>query len=47
MTIIDGKQTAAEVRAELKEKVLKLIENNLQVTGLAARLVGENQASKI
>jgi methylenetetrahydrofolate dehydrogenase (NADP+)/methenyltetrahydrofolate cyclohydrolase len=43
--IIDGKQVAAEMRAELKEKVAKLKENGI-VPGLAVVLIGEDPASK-
>lgn len=43
--IIDGKQVAADMRAELKEKVAKLKEEGI-VPGLAVVLVGEDPASK-
>ena len=43
--IIDGKQVAADMRAELKEKVSKLKEEGI-VPGLAVVLVGEDPASK-
>ncbi|MBL7214719.1 MAG: bifunctional methylenetetrahydrofolate dehydrogenase/methenyltetrahydrofolate cyclohydrolase FolD [Phycisphaerae bacterium] len=43
--IIDGKQVAAEMRAELKEKVAKLKTQNI-VPGLAVVLVGEDPASQ-
>jgi methylenetetrahydrofolate dehydrogenase (NADP+) / methenyltetrahydrofolate cyclohydrolase len=43
--IIDGKQVAADMRAELKGKVAKLKEEGI-VPGLAVVLVGEDPASK-
>ena len=43
--IIDGKQVAAEMRAELKEKVAKLKTQGI-TPGLAVVLVGEDPASK-
>ena len=43
--IIDGKQVAADMRAELKSKVAKLKEKGI-VPGLAVVLVGEDPASK-
>jgi len=43
--IIDGKQVAADMRAELKTKVAKLKEDGI-VPGLAVVLVGEDPASK-
>lgn len=43
--IIDGKQVAADMRAELKTKVAKLKEQGI-VPGLAVVLVGEDPASK-
>ncbi len=43
--IIDGKQVAAEMRAELKAEVGKLKEDGI-VPGLAVVLVGEDPASK-
>jgi methylenetetrahydrofolate dehydrogenase (NADP+)/methenyltetrahydrofolate cyclohydrolase len=43
--IIDGKQTAAEMRAELKEKVSQLTARGVR-PGLAVVLVGEDPASK-
>jgi len=47
MTIIDGKQTAAEIRADLKQKIQKLKSDGKSLPGLAAILVGENPASKV
>ena len=47
MTIIDGKQTAAEIRADLKQKIQQLESDGKPVPGLAAILVGENPASKV
>ena len=43
--IIDGKQVAADMRAELKNKVAQLKEKGI-VPGLAVVLVGEDPASK-
>ncbi len=43
--IIDGKQVAAEMRAELKEEVAKLKEEGI-VPGLGVILVGEDPASQ-
>ena len=47
MTIIDGKQIAADIRAELKVTVSKLTEEGKGVPGLVAILVGEDPASKV
>ncbi|MBW8034615.1 MAG: bifunctional methylenetetrahydrofolate dehydrogenase/methenyltetrahydrofolate cyclohydrolase FolD [Planctomycetes bacterium] len=44
-TIIDGKQVAADMRAELKDKVAKLKEEGI-VPGLAVVLVGDDPASR-
>jgi methylenetetrahydrofolate dehydrogenase (NADP+)/methenyltetrahydrofolate cyclohydrolase len=44
--IIDGKQVAADMRAELKEKVAKLKDETGLIPGLAVVLVGEDPASK-
>jgi methylenetetrahydrofolate dehydrogenase (NADP+)/methenyltetrahydrofolate cyclohydrolase len=43
--IIDGKQVAADMRAELKAEVVELLKNNI-VPGLAVILVGQDPASK-
>ncbi|MHC4989033.1 MAG: tetrahydrofolate dehydrogenase/cyclohydrolase catalytic domain-containing protein, partial [Planctomycetota bacterium] len=43
--IIDGKQVAAEMRAELKEKVAELKAKGV-TPGLAVVLVGDDPASK-
>ncbi|MBW8038600.1 MAG: bifunctional methylenetetrahydrofolate dehydrogenase/methenyltetrahydrofolate cyclohydrolase FolD [Planctomycetes bacterium] len=43
--IIDGKQVAADMRAELKEEVAKLKEKGI-VPGLGVILIGEDPASK-
>jgi len=43
--IIDGKQVAADMRAELKEEVAKLAQNGI-VPGLGVILVGEDPASR-
>lgn len=47
MTIIDGKQVAADIRAELKVTIDKLKENGKKVPGLVAILIGEDPASKV
>jgi methylenetetrahydrofolate dehydrogenase (NADP+)/methenyltetrahydrofolate cyclohydrolase len=47
MQIIDGKKTAADVRSELKQKVIELKEKTGQVPGLVTILVGENPASQV
>jgi len=44
--IIDGKQVAADMREELKEKVAKLKDETGLIPGLAVVLVGEDPASK-
>lgn len=45
-TIIDGKAIAAQIRAELKEKIDAMNADGIQVT-LAVILVGENPASQV
>jgi methylenetetrahydrofolate dehydrogenase (NADP+)/methenyltetrahydrofolate cyclohydrolase len=45
-TVISGKEIAADIRAELKERVATLAERGL-VPGLATVLVGEDPASKV
>lgn len=47
MKIIDGKKTAAEIREELKSKVIKLKDVSNKVPGLVTILVGENPASQV
>ncbi|MGF1574113.1 MAG: bifunctional methylenetetrahydrofolate dehydrogenase/methenyltetrahydrofolate cyclohydrolase FolD [Sumerlaeia bacterium] len=44
--LIDGKQIAAEIRAEIRQSVESRINQNLRVPGLAVVLVGENPASQ-
>lgn len=44
--LLDGKKAAKEIKAELKDEIEKLKEDNI-IPGLAAVLVGENPASKI
>lgn len=44
--LIDGKQVAADMRAEIKEKTAKLIAERGITPGLAVILVGEDPASK-
>jgi methylenetetrahydrofolate dehydrogenase (NADP+)/methenyltetrahydrofolate cyclohydrolase len=45
-TIIDGKKIAAEIRAELKEKVSWLKSLNIRLPGLVTIMVGDNPASQ-
>ena len=45
--IIDGKKTAAELREQLKKKVLELKSKYNEVPGLTVILVGEDTPSKI
>ncbi len=47
MQIIDGKQVAADIRSELKEKIALLKDKHNVVPGLVTVLVGDNQASKV
>ena len=44
-TILDGKQLAQQIRAELTEEVIEFIQNNGAVPCLAAVLVGDDPAS--
>ena len=45
--LIDGKQIARDVRAELKEKVKKAVSAGMKAPKLVVILVGEDPASKI
>lgn len=45
--ILDGKQLAQQIRAELTEEVIEFIQNNSVVPCLAAVLVGDNPASDV
>lgn len=45
--ILDGKQLAQQIRAELAEEVIEFIQNNSVVPRLAAVLVGDNPASEV
>jgi methylenetetrahydrofolate dehydrogenase (NADP+) / methenyltetrahydrofolate cyclohydrolase len=47
MTIIDGKKTAADIRAELKTEIDKLKQEGKKLPGLVTILVGNNPASEI
>jgi methylenetetrahydrofolate dehydrogenase (NADP+)/methenyltetrahydrofolate cyclohydrolase len=47
MTIIDGKKTAADIRAELKVEIDKLKQEGKKAPGLVTILVGNNPASEI
>ena len=46
-TIIDGKKIAAEVCAELKEKINSMVAETKRRPALAVILVGEDPASKV
>jgi methylenetetrahydrofolate dehydrogenase (NADP+) / methenyltetrahydrofolate cyclohydrolase len=45
-TIIDGRAIAAQIRAEVEERVKALVDRGIQ-PGLAAVLVGEDEASRL
>ncbi len=45
MIILDGKKVAEQIKAELKEKVDKLVAENKKVPGLVTIMVGDNPAS--
>lgn len=47
MTIIDGKKTAAEIRAQLRGKTAAFEEKYGQKVGLAVVLIGEDLASQV
>ena len=47
MTIIDGKQIAADIRAELKLKIEMFKKKEGNIPGLVAILVGEDPASNV
>ena len=47
MILIDGKQTAKDIRLELKQKIDELKKNGKNVPGLVTILVGENPASQV
>lgn len=46
-TILDGKKTAAEIRAEIRDKTLELKQTMGIVPGLAVILAGDDPASRI
>jgi methylenetetrahydrofolate dehydrogenase (NADP+)/methenyltetrahydrofolate cyclohydrolase len=46
-TILDGKELARQIRAELAENVVEFIQNNGAVPCLAAVLVGDEPASEV
>nr|NQU91026.1 bifunctional 5,10-methylenetetrahydrofolate dehydrogenase/5,10-methenyltetrahydrofolate cyclohydrolase [Bacteroidota bacterium] len=46
MVLIDGKQTAAQIKEEIKNEVSEIIDNDLGAPHLAAILVGEDPASE-
>ena len=45
MVLIDGKKIANEIKTEIKNEVLKIVQNNAKVPHLAAILVGTDGAS--
>ena len=45
--LIDGKQIAAEIRWEVKQKVDERLSRGLPIPGLATVLVGDNPASQV
>jgi methylenetetrahydrofolate dehydrogenase (NADP+)/methenyltetrahydrofolate cyclohydrolase len=45
--IIDGKNIAAEVRAEVKEQVMRRMATGKRAPGLAVILIGDNPASQV
>jgi methylenetetrahydrofolate dehydrogenase (NADP+)/methenyltetrahydrofolate cyclohydrolase len=45
--IIDGKKIAAEVRAEVKEQVMRRMATGKRAPGLAVILIGDNPASQV
>lgn len=47
MTLLDGKATAATMRAQLKERVSQFFNKYQRSIGLAVVLVGENPASQV
>ncbi len=47
MTLIDGKKTAAEIRAELREETMRFEARYGKKVGLAVVLVGEDPASQV
>lgn len=47
MIVIDGKYTAACIREELRQDILKRVESGRSVPGLALLLVGDNPASAV
>ncbi len=47
MILIDGKQTAKNIRSELKQKIDELKNNGRNIPGLVTILVGENPASQV
>ncbi len=46
-TIIDGKSTAATIRAEIKEQVANIVAKGKRAPGLAVILVGDDAASQV
>ncbi len=47
MIILDGKKTADQIKSEIKEQVVLLVEKGKKVPGLVTILVGENPASEV
>jgi methylenetetrahydrofolate dehydrogenase (NADP+)/methenyltetrahydrofolate cyclohydrolase len=46
-TILDGKAMAAQIRAEIAERVADFIQNNVTIPSLAAVVVGDDPASAV
>lgn len=46
-TLLDGKELARQIRAEIAEEVVEFIQNNAVVPCLAAVLVGDDPASEV
>lgn len=47
MKLIDGKQVAADIKAELKEEIAELLARTGRVPGLVVIIVGNNPASEV
>ena len=47
MKLIDGKQVAADIKAELKEEIAELQARTGRVPGLVVIIVGNNPASEV
>ena len=47
MTLLNGKETAAQIRAEIKGRADRFFEKRGYPVGLAVVLIGENPASQV